>query len=110
MVKTPQGRINLMGRNSRPKPARLASKLKQIRLSMNLSQQQMIEKLNYTESPFVASQISEIENDKREPPIMVILCYARTAGIPMECLIDDEQDLPEKLPCKPSQWIFKVSS
>lgn len=87
-----------MGRATRPKPARLASKLKQIRLALNLSQEKMIEKLGYTQSPLVASQISEFENDKREPPVVVLLHYARAAGIPLEYLVDDKLSLPEKLP------------
>ena len=87
-----------MGRSTRPRPARLASKLKQIRLSLNLSQRGMVERLDYKQSPLVASQISEFENDKREPPLQVLLCYARAAGIPMEYLVDDELTLPEKLP------------
>ena len=86
-----------MGRSSRPRPLHLASKLKQIRLSLNLSQEKMVERLNYKQSPLVASQISEFENDKREPPVQVILCYARAVGIPMEYLVDDGLSLPKTL-------------
>lgn len=89
-----------MGRARRPKPVHLASKLKLVRLGLNLSQEQMVERLNYKQSPLVASQISEFENDKREPPVQVILCYARAAGIPMECLVDDEMPLPETITVK----------
>lgn len=96
-----------MGRASRPKPARLASKLKEIRLALGVSQEKMLEKLNYKQSPLVASQISEFEHDKREPPLQVLLCYARVAGIPLEFLVDDELSLPEKLPCKPYAWVIK---
>lgn len=83
-----------MGRSTRPRPVHLASKLKQIRLGLNLTQEQIVERLNYKQSPLVASQISEFENDKREPPVQVLLCYARMAGIPMEYLVDDELSLP----------------
>lgn len=86
-----------MGRSNRPKPAHLASKLKQIRLHLNLSQEKMVERLNYTHSPLVASQISEFENDKREPPVQLLLAYARAVGVLMEYLVDDELSLPEKL-------------
>ena len=89
-----------MGRANRPRPVHLASKLKRIRLSLNLSQEEMVERLNYSQSPLVASQISEFENDKREPPVQVLLCYARAAGIPMEYLVDDELSLPEDIPGK----------
>ena len=87
-----------MGRATRPKPARLASKLKQIRLALNLSQEKLIERLGYTQSPLVASQISEFENDKREPPVVLLLYYARAAGVPLEFLVDDNLSLPERLP------------
>jgi len=96
-----------MGRAVRPKPARLASKLKQVRAALNLSQEKLVECLNYKQSLLTPSMVSEFENSKREPPVLVLLCYARTAGIPLEYLIDDELDLPEKLPCKPFQWILK---
>jgi transcriptional regulator with XRE-family HTH domain len=96
-----------MGRSTRPRPVRLAAKLKQIRESLDLSQEKMVERLNYTKSPLVASQISEFENDKREPPVQVILCYARAAGILMEYLVDDELTLPEKLPGKAFEWVMK---
>jgi transcriptional regulator with XRE-family HTH domain len=89
-----------MGRSSRPKPVYLASKLKQIRRYLNLSQERMVERLDYRQSPLVASQISEFENDKREPPIQLLLCYARAAGIALEYLVDDELPLPEKLSSK----------
>lgn len=93
-----------MGRSTRPKPTALASKLKQIRTALNLSQEKMLERLNYKHSPLVASQISEFENNKREPPLQVLLCYARVAGIPLEFLVDDDLSLPDNIPCKSIQW------
>lgn len=89
-----------MGRSRRPRPIHLASKLKQIRESLNLTQEKMVERLNYKQSPLVASQISEFEMDKREPPVQVLLCYARAADIAMEYLVDDELVLPKELPNK----------
>ena len=43
-------------------------------------------------------QISRFETGKREPPFIVLLNYARVAGVPTEVLLDDELDLPEKIP------------
>jgi hypothetical protein len=34
----------------------------------------------------------------RVPPLGVVLQYARCAGVPMEMIVDDDLDLPEKLP------------
>jgi transcriptional regulator with XRE-family HTH domain len=53
--------------------------------------------------------ISEYESGKREPPLPVLLRYARLAGVPMEMLVDDDLDLPEHLPSLPEHymWIMK---
>jgi hypothetical protein len=48
------------------------------------------------EIPF--KRISSYELDKSEPPLKVLLQYARVAGVHMEDIVDDELDLPEKLP------------
>lgn len=92
-----------MGRSSRPKPERLASKLLQVRAKLGLTQDEMLERLDYHKSPLYASQISDFEQGKREPPLLVLLQYSRAAGITMEVLVDDEVDLPERLPYKPQR-------
>jgi transcriptional regulator with XRE-family HTH domain len=99
-----------MGRSRRPKPVRLASKLLYIRTQYSLTQEQMLERLNYKKSPLYASQISDFEQGKREPPLLVLLQYARLAGLPMEALVDDEIDLPEQLPSKLGyEWIMRLA-
>lgn len=80
----------------RQKPERLAEKLKQIRLSLGLSQDGMLERLELAED-FVRSRISAYELGNREPPLPVLLRYARLVGISTDVLIDDEMDLPAKL-------------
>ena len=80
----------------RQKPERLAEKLKQIRLSLGLSQDGMLERLGLTEE-FFRSRISAYELGNREPPLPVLLKYARLAAISTDVLIDDELDLPGKL-------------
>lgn len=37
--------------------------------------------------------ISKYELDKNEPPLAILLAYARLVGIPVEQLIDDEFEL-----------------
>jgi len=37
--------------------------------------------------------ISKYELDKNEPPLAILLAYARLAGIPAEQIIDDEVEL-----------------
>jgi hypothetical protein len=44
------------------------------------------------------TKISTYELDKREPPLEVLLEYARIANVLLEVLADDNLDLPETLP------------
>ncbi|HEX8070835.1 MAG TPA: helix-turn-helix transcriptional regulator [Pyrinomonadaceae bacterium] len=84
----------------------MAAKLLQIRTKLDLTQDGMLARLNYHKSPLYASQISDFEQGKREPPLLVLLQYSRVAGVPVEVLIDDELNLPNKLPSEPSEWIM----
>jgi transcriptional regulator with XRE-family HTH domain len=93
----PIGRSILMGRKARLKPAKLASKLTHIRTSLGLSQNEMIGKLRLTDD-LLQSHISGYEHGTGEPSLLVLLRYARLAGVSMEMLVDDEMDLPERLP------------
>ena len=86
-----------MGSSPRPKPERLPEKLLQIRLSLELSQDGMLKRLGLDESHF-RSAISGYELGTREPPLPILLNYARIAGVWVDVLIDDELDLPGKLP------------
>lgn len=86
-----------MGRSRRPRPDRLASKLLQVRLALGLTQEQMFERLNHQKSPLLLPHISDFELDKREPPLAVLLRYARVAGLALEMFADDELDLPVRL-------------
>jgi transcriptional regulator with XRE-family HTH domain len=44
------------------------------------------------------SAVSNYELGTREPPLPVLLKYARLAGISTDVLIDDDLNLPEQLP------------
>ena len=81
----------------RPRPERLAEKLLQVRLALGLSQTQM-HKLLGVEHLIDYTKISTYELGKREPPLMILLEYARAANVYVEALIDDERDLPDNLP------------
>jgi transcriptional regulator with XRE-family HTH domain len=47
------------------------------------------------------AQISDFERGRRVPALPVILEYARVAGVYMDVLVDDELDLPNRLPSSP---------
>ena len=85
-----------MGGAARMRPKRLAGKLLQIRLALGLSQSEMLSRLGF-EGVITYHRISNYELDTGEPPLIVLLQYARVAGIHMEDLVDDEVDLPAKL-------------
>src|SRR5437762_13043886 len=87
--------------NPRPKPRRLAEKLRAIREALGLSQTQMLKRLEH-EKTMHYGRISEYESGKREPALTTILQYARVAGVHLEDIVDDELDLPAKLPGKAS--------
>ena len=83
--------------NPRPRPSRLAEKLLQIRTGLGLSQTQMLERLGLGGTMHYG-RISEYEQDKREPSLITLLAYARAANVHLEDIVDDDFDLPRKLP------------
>jgi transcriptional regulator with XRE-family HTH domain len=88
-----------MGRAARPRPRRLAEKLMRIRRDLGLSQEAMAERLGG--EPLTHASVSGYELGTREPPLPALLEYARAANVSVEALIDDELDLPERLPASP---------
>lgn len=97
-----------MGRSHRPRVERLGPKLREIRQQLDLTQTQMIERLSCPDMALHPASISEYEKGKREPPAKVLLQYARVAGVTVEMLIDDDLDLPERLPIITGhEWIMK---
>ena len=88
-----------MGRKPRQKPERLAEKLAQIREGLGLSQNEMIKRLG-AEDTLTQNRISDYELGVHEPSLLTLLRYARAANVAMELIVDDELDLPEKLPTR----------
>jgi len=86
-----------MGRGSRLRPTRLAAKLLQIRTALGLSQTEMLSRLGYA-GKFTRSYVSGFETGVREPPLPILLKYAQAANVYVDVLIDDDLDLPTKLP------------
>ncbi len=84
-----------MGRSHRPRPAHLAAKLLQIRQALDVSQVEMAKRLE--NSRIHPAHISGYELGTREPPLPVLLRYARLMGISTDVLIDDDLDLPRRL-------------
>src|SRR6266446_5299410 len=86
-----------MARGARIRPERLPEKLLQIRVALGLSQSELLRQLGLEEQ-MDYRRISEFERGTTEPHLAVVLQYARVAGVHMEDIVDDELDLPRKLP------------
>jgi transcriptional regulator with XRE-family HTH domain len=85
-----------MGRAPREKPPCLAQKLRHVRLGLGYSQGPFLELLGLSGN-IRRQDISDFETGKREPPLRILLRYARLVDIPMEHFADDDIELPEKL-------------
>ena len=86
-------------RHSRPQPDRLAEKLRQIRILLGYTLEEMAQAVSQVKkSPPDKSYIHRFEAGTREPSLLVLLEYSRAAGLPLEVLVDDTLDLPIKLP------------
>jgi transcriptional regulator with XRE-family HTH domain len=83
--------------SARPRPRRLAEKLLQIRQSLALSQSDLVKQMGVAQMIHYTN-ISKYELDKNEPPLMVLLAYAKVAQVHLEEIVDDDIDLPHKLP------------
>ena len=69
-------------------------------MRLGLSQNVMLARLGLAER-LARAAVSGYELGNIEPPLPVILQYARAAGICTDILLDDELDLPARLPAKP---------
>src|SRR6266511_3512585 len=77
-----------MNSDPREKTSHLADKLLRIRTALGLSQTQLLGLLDLA-AYYHHTRISLWERGYREPPIKVLLKYARVAGISTDVLIDD---------------------
>ena len=78
--------------HSRPRPKHLAKKLLQIRRSLGVSQGELVRQLG-VHALIDHTTISKYELDKNEPPLAILLAYARLAEISVEQIINDELEL-----------------
>jgi transcriptional regulator with XRE-family HTH domain len=77
-----------MARYRRERPKKLAGKLRELRLRLEMTQEELAKKLD-TDS----GSISRFETGKREPSLLEILAYSRLSGVGVEILIDDKLNL-----------------
>jgi transcriptional regulator with XRE-family HTH domain len=89
-----------MGRAPRLRIEKLPEKLKQIRETLGLSQNELIRELGF-EDVIYQGNVSEYESGRREPPLPILLRYAQIAGVCLDIIVSDNDELPEKLPSNP---------
>ena len=70
----------------------LQKKLLQIRRSLGVSQGELVRQLG-VQALIEHTTISKYELNKNEPPLAILLAYARLVEIPIEQIIDDELEL-----------------
>ena len=86
-----------MGRLPRRTPARLPEKLREIRVRLGLSQNELI-RLMGLEGELTREQVSSFELGRRQPNLMTLWAYANAANLYVDALILDSLDLPDTLP------------
>src|SRR5205085_1538158 len=99
-----------MGKQTRQRPKRLPEKLLEIRQKLGLSQNGMVRQLGL-EDEIERDYISKYERGTLEPSLWVLLQYARAANVWVDVLIDNDLDLPGKIPAKSkSEGVRRKSS
>ena len=83
-----------MGRKPRIKPRRLGQKMRRIREALGISQNEMLRRMGLDEE-YGRNNLSNYELSKREPPLSIVVGYARLAGISVDLMVDDKLDLPK---------------
>jgi transcriptional regulator with XRE-family HTH domain len=83
----------------RARTPRLGEKLREIRKRMELTQNELVEKLGL-EKDFDQERISKYERAILEPPIYVLIAYSDLAGVSLDVLLRSEYDIPDKLPAR----------
>lgn len=86
-----------MGERARLRQKRLPERLRAIRDALGISQGEMLGRLG-AEDLIEYNRISESETGKGEPPLRILLQYARVANVWADVLIVDDLDLPARLP------------
>ena len=75
--------------HARRRPEQLAAKLLTLRQSLGLSQPKIAKRLGIQEY----TNISKYERNINEPPLAVLLAYAKLINVSVDVLIDDEREL-----------------
>jgi transcriptional regulator with XRE-family HTH domain len=72
-------------------------KLREIRIKLGLSQNEMIRRMGL-EGELTREEVSSFELGRRQPNLLTLWAYADAARLYVDALIVDSVDLPEELP------------
>jgi transcriptional regulator with XRE-family HTH domain len=86
-----------MGGQPRRTPDRLPEKLREIRLKLGLSQNEMVRLMGLQEE-LTREEVSSFELGRRQPNLLTLWAYANAANLYVDALILDSVDLPDTLP------------
>jgi transcriptional regulator with XRE-family HTH domain len=89
-----------MGRKKAKQPKRIAKKLREVREKLKLTREEMYKVLKDEGADIHLGYVSLYEYGQRVPTLLVVLAYAKLSNVSSDYLIDDELDLPIKLPAK----------
>jgi len=80
-----------MARYRRKAPKKLGSKMREVRLRLDMTQEEVAKYLG-TDS----GSISRYERGLREPSLLEILAFSRMSGVGFDVLVDDKMSLAKK--------------
>lgn len=80
-----------MARYRRKSPKHLGSKMREIRLRLDMTQEEVAAELGID-----SGAISRFERGLREPSLLELLTFSRISGVNMEIFVDDKISLAKK--------------
>jgi transcriptional regulator with XRE-family HTH domain len=80
-----------MGRYRRKTPKHLGTKMREIRLRLDMTQENVAAELGID-----SGAISRFERGLREPSLLELLTFSRISGVAMEIFVDDKISLAKK--------------
>lgn len=80
-----------MPRYRRESPKKLGTKMREIRLRLDMTQEEVAKHLK-TDS----GSVSRYERGLRDPSLLEVLAFSRMSGVGMETLVDDRMSLAKK--------------
>lgn len=80
-----------MARYRRKSPKKLGSKMREVRLRLDMTQEEVAQQLG-TDS----GAISRFERGLRDPSLLELLAFSRMSSVGMEVLVDDKISLAKK--------------